>query len=100
MHRLTGETTRPMDVRKRTQSNHAKKSVRLGQAHHSHNPCIAQATFNMQATFTNTPLFKGLQTTPHIYRSTFFNFATQILNKRFMMLAGIQDHIDHMDKQF
>ena len=51
---------------------------------------------NCFAKFDNLDSLKSL-------RSTFFNFGTQTLKKQFMkelLLAGIPDQLDYMDKQF
>ena len=51
---------------------------------------------NCFAKFDNLDNLKSL-------RSTFLNFDTQTLKKQFMkdlLLAGIEDHMDYMDKQF
>ena len=51
---------------------------------------------NCFAKFDNLDNLKSL-------RSTFFNFGTQTLKKQFMkelLLAGIPDQLDYMDKQF
>ena len=51
---------------------------------------------NCFAKFDNLDNLKSL-------RSTSFNFGTQTLKKQFMkdlLLAGISDHVDYMDKQF